>query len=139
LKSVRNIKREIETTVVRPIFDSVGPNGRRDQSLPEVVFDNRRNRAYGRVLDALVSRGAPAIPKELRKRLESMVENWSTQAFDDAFQPIQEFARGSGISWWRSSREILDGCSMSWSRNTGEESLRGSVPSSCEVSSLTIA
>ncbi|HXB67409.1 MAG TPA: NACHT domain-containing protein [Candidatus Acidoferrales bacterium] len=86
-----DIKSKLDTTVVRPIFDSVHPNGRRDQSLPEVVFDNRRSRAYLRVLDALTSRGAPTVPKGLRTRLESMIETWSTQAFDDAFQPIQEF------------------------------------------------
>lgn len=86
-----DIKANLETTVVRPIFDSVRPNGHRDRSLPEVVFSNRRQRAEARILDALVSRGAPAVPKDLRNRLESMIETWSTQAFDDSFQPIQEF------------------------------------------------
>jgi len=88
---VKDIRAQIEAAVVRPIFDSVRQNGHRDQSLPDVVFDNRKSRAYGRVLDALISRGAAALPAELRTRLESMVENWSTQAFDDAFGPIQEF------------------------------------------------
>ena len=89
--NVTDIRTQIETSVVRPIFDSVRPNGHRDQSLPEVVFSNRRDRAYARVLDALFSRGAAKVPKDLRTRLESMIETWSTQAFDDAFQPIQEF------------------------------------------------
>jgi len=88
---VKDIRAQIEAAVVRPIFDSVRQNGHRDQSLPEVVFANRRSRAYGRVLDALISRGAAVLPAELRIRLESMVESWSTQAFDDAFGPIQEF------------------------------------------------
>jgi hypothetical protein len=88
---VTDIQATLDTTVVRPIFDSVHPNGHRDQSLPEVVFDNRQSRAYSRVLDALISRGAPTVPKDLRTRLESMIEAWSNQAFDDAFQPIQEF------------------------------------------------
>ncbi len=86
-----DIRTQLEITIVRPIFDSVHPNGRRDPSLPEVVFSNRKDRAYKRVLDALNSRGAVAIPDELRTRLESMIEAWSTQSFDDAFQPIQEF------------------------------------------------
>src|ERR1035438_9108702 len=30
-------------------------------------------------------------PAELRTRLESMVETWSNQSFDDAFLPVQEF------------------------------------------------
>ena len=89
--NVSEIQTQLESTVVRPIFESVHTNGRRDQSLPAVVLANRRDRAYKRVLDALISRGAARIPAELRGRLESMVENWSTQAFDDAFQPIQEF------------------------------------------------
>jgi energy-coupling factor transporter ATP-binding protein EcfA2 len=87
---VKDIKAKIEDAVVRPIFDSVR-NGHRDQSLPDVVFCNRRNRAYGRVLDALISRGGGTLPADLRTRLESMIETWSNQAFDDAFQPIQEF------------------------------------------------
>jgi hypothetical protein len=88
---VKDIRAQIEATVVRPIFDSVRQNGHRDQSLPDVVFDNRKNRAYGRVLDALISRGGATISTGLRTRLESMIETWSNQAFDDAFQPIQEF------------------------------------------------
>lgn len=88
---MKDIRVQIEASAVRPIFDSIRQNGRRDQSLPDVVFDNRRNRAYGRVLDALVSRGANTVPAELRRSLESMIEAWSNQAFDDAFQPIQEF------------------------------------------------
>jgi energy-coupling factor transporter ATP-binding protein EcfA2 len=88
---VTDIRTKIESTVVRPIFDSVRPNGSRDQSLPEVVFSNRKNRAYARVVDALFSRGAPTVPEDLRTRLESMIETWSTQAFDDTFRPIQEF------------------------------------------------
>jgi hypothetical protein len=88
---VPSIRTKLENTIVRPVFDSVRTNGKRDQSLPDVVFNNRRARAYTRVLDALISRGALSISKELRARLESMIEAWSTQAFDDAFQPIQEF------------------------------------------------
>ncbi|MGA2146137.1 MAG: NACHT domain-containing protein [Bryobacteraceae bacterium] len=88
---MKDIRAQVEASAVRPIFDSIRQNGRRDQSLPDVVFNNRRNRAYGRVLDALVSRGAPAIPTDLRRSLESMIEAWSNQAFDDAFQPIQQF------------------------------------------------
>jgi len=88
---VQDLRDHIEKTVVGPIFESVGRNGRKDQSLPEVVLANRKNRAYGRLLDALDSRGGATIPEELRKRLESMIEAWSTQAFDDAFAPIQEF------------------------------------------------
>jgi hypothetical protein len=86
---VPDLKTTLETAIVRPIFDSV--NGQRDQSLPEVVFNNRRTRAYSRVLDALASRGAATLPQDLRVGLESMIEAWSTRSFDDAFQPIQEF------------------------------------------------
>jgi hypothetical protein len=81
----------LERAVVGPIFESLGSNGHRDQSLPEIVLSNRRDRAFERVLQALISRGAPVVPKDLRVRLESMIEAWSTQSFDDAFQPIQEF------------------------------------------------
>jgi hypothetical protein len=88
---VQDIKTQIESGVVGPIFASIRQNGHRDQSLPEIVFDNRKNRAYARVRDALVSRGAATIPAEMRTRLESMIEKWSGQAFDDTFQPIQEF------------------------------------------------
>jgi len=88
---VTDIQTLLESTVVRPVFESVRTNGRRDQSLPPVVVANRRERAYKRVLDALISRGVASIPADLRVRLESMIENWSAQAFDDAFQPIQEF------------------------------------------------
>lgn len=88
---MKDIKTTIEASVVRPIFESVRQNGHRDQSLRDVVLNNRKIRAYGRVLDALISRGAPALPAELRTRLESMIETWSNQSFDDAFQPIQEF------------------------------------------------
>jgi NACHT domain-containing protein len=88
---VTDIRIKLETTLVRPIFDSVRPDSRRDHSLPEVVVSNRRSRAYERVLDALDSRGASTIPEGMRIQLESMIEAWSTQSFDDAFQPIQEF------------------------------------------------
>ena len=86
-----DIQTRLESTVVRPVFESGRTNGKRDQSLPDVVLTNRRERAYKRVLDALISRGAASIPPDLRGRLESMIEGWSSQAFDDAFQPIQEF------------------------------------------------
>src|ERR1035441_1312277 len=88
---VTDIQTQLESTVVRPVFESVRTKGKRDQSLPEIVLANRRERAYKRVLDALISRGAARIPVELRVRLESMIENWSAQAFDDMFQRIQEF------------------------------------------------
>jgi hypothetical protein len=88
---VKDIKAQIEAAVVRPIFDSVRNGGHRDQSLPDVVSSNRRRRAYSRVLDALISRGGATLPADLRTRLESMIETWSNQAFDDAFLPIQEF------------------------------------------------
>jgi len=86
-----DIKTSLEKAVVAPIFESLGKNGHRDQSLPEVVLANRRSRAFERVLQALISRGAPKIADDLRVRLESMIDAWSTQSFDDAFQPIQEF------------------------------------------------
>ena len=86
-----DIRNELEATVVRPIFDSTGVNGKQDHSLPKVVLTNRRSRALTRVVDALTSRGASTIPSEVRTRLESMIEAWSNQSFDDAFQPIQEF------------------------------------------------
>jgi hypothetical protein len=95
---VQDIRAQLEATAVRPIFDSIHQNGRRDQSLPEVVLENRKNRAYGRVLDALSSRGAATIPAGLRTSLESMIETWSSQAFDDAFQPIQEFEIQCGVA-----------------------------------------
>src|SRR5262249_47971581 len=41
--------------------------------------------------DALVSRGVPKIPKELQGSLESMVEAWSSQSFQDGFLAIEEF------------------------------------------------
>jgi hypothetical protein len=88
---VQDIRAQLEATAVRPIFDSIRQNGHRDQSLPDVVLENRKNRAYSRVLDALSSRGAATIPTGLRASLESMIETWSSQAFDDGFQPIQEF------------------------------------------------
>jgi hypothetical protein len=88
---VPKLEATLENTVVRPIFESVRVNGNRDQSLPAVVLDNRKDRAYKRVLDALVSRGAPDLPRDLRGRLESIVEAWSAQSFHDAFQPIEEF------------------------------------------------
>ncbi len=90
METVTDIRSTLEAGVVRAIFDSVRSNGR-DRSLPEIVVQNRRNHAYARVLDALVSRGAPTIPKDLRGRLESMIENWSNRSFDDGFAPIQEF------------------------------------------------
>ena len=49
------------------------------------------DRALSRVIDALDSRGASTIPDDVRTRLESMIDAWNTQSFDDAFQPIQEF------------------------------------------------
>jgi energy-coupling factor transporter ATP-binding protein EcfA2 len=86
-----DIETILEKAVVAPIFDSLGSNGHRDQSLPEIVLANRRTRAFERVLQALISRGAPKVPDDLRVRLESMIDAWSTQSFDDAFQPILEF------------------------------------------------
>jgi hypothetical protein len=94
------------------------------------------------VLDALVSRAAPAIPKELRKRLESMVENWCTQAFDDAFQPIQEYeiqcARERDLVVAEQSgdpRRVLEVLESGY----GDGWRSGSGRLSCEASSLTIA
>ena len=86
-----DIKTKIESGIVAPIFATIHQNGHRDQSLPEIVLANRKERAFARVRDALISRGAASIPAEMRTRLESMIEKWSSQAFDDAFQPIQEF------------------------------------------------
>ncbi len=86
-----DIRPQLEKEVVGPIFESVRRDGGRDPSLPAVVWNNRRERAYRRVLDALDSRRAPGIPGELRVWLESMVEDWSTKSFDDAFLPIQDF------------------------------------------------
>jgi hypothetical protein len=86
-----DIATSLEKAVVAPIFESLGSNGHRDQSLPEIVLANRRKRAFERVHQALISRGSFKIPDDLRVRLESMIDSWSTQSFDDAFQPIQEF------------------------------------------------
>ena len=88
---VRNLKSKIEASLVDPLFESIRLNGHGDRSLPNIVLDNRKRRAHERVLQALLSRGTASIPAEMQTRVQSMVENWSNQAFDDAFQPIQEF------------------------------------------------
>ena len=87
---VTDIQTQLEDSVVRPIFGSLPVNGTADQSLPTVVLANRKERAYKRVLDALVSRGVPGVPSDLRGRLQSLVEIWSLRAFQDGFEPIQE-------------------------------------------------
>src|SRR5262249_5615247 len=84
-RNVKGIEQQIEVSVVGPIFARIRNNGHMDQSLPDIVLDNRRSRAYRRILDALKSRGSAIIPAEMHKRLESIVEAWSHQAFDDAF------------------------------------------------------
>src|SRR5271166_2428421 len=86
-----DIRSRIVTAVIRPIFDGVCSKDNCDQSLPKIVFDNRRERARTRILDALVSRGAPVISEEMRAQVESMVGSWRARSFDDGFQPIQEF------------------------------------------------
>jgi hypothetical protein len=87
---VTDIQTQLENSVVRPIFGSLPENGAADQSLPPVVLANRKERAYKRVLDALVSRGVPSVPSDLRSRLQSIIETWSLRAFQDGFEPIQE-------------------------------------------------
>jgi hypothetical protein len=91
LDIVSDLKAQLKANIVNPMFSSIHPNGRLDPSLPEIVFENRRNRAHLRILDALTSRGVPDVPHELRTQLESLLETWRRQSFSDAFQPIQEF------------------------------------------------
>jgi len=88
---VTEIRRKLDTSVVQPIFGRVKTVSSLSQVLPEVVLHNRQKRAHERILDALTSRGFSKITPELRSNLESMVDAWNAQAFDDAFRPIQEF------------------------------------------------
>ena len=82
---------KLDISVVKPLFDRVGSNGQASGVLPAVVLRNRKKRAHERVLDALASRRGTRIGPESQRNLESIVHAWSVQAFDDAFQPIQEF------------------------------------------------
>ena len=62
-----------------------------DQSLPEVVVRNRQKRAEERLREALLSRGSPKVPSDLRERLDELVSDWAAHSFQDAFRLMEEF------------------------------------------------
>ncbi len=84
------IRKVLEERVVAPLFKGIDGVSAPDESLPEVVLANRRQRARQRLLDALVSRGSASVPVELRRRAESLVRDWAARSFDDSFEAVRE-------------------------------------------------
>jgi energy-coupling factor transporter ATP-binding protein EcfA2 len=54
-------------------------------AVPEVVRNNRRERAKRRLLDALALRGPYPVPEALRSELSVLVGRWAQKGFEDAF------------------------------------------------------
>ncbi len=84
------IRREVDRKLLRPIFDKL-PAPDRDRTVPPVVLENRHARALRRLSDALVSRGSPKVPRELRIELEELARSWAKRGFDDGFEPVEDF------------------------------------------------
>ncbi|HEY9420665.1 MAG TPA: hypothetical protein VIW92_04560, partial [Thermoanaerobaculia bacterium] len=77
--------------MVAPLFRMVPAQVSRDASVPEIVLQHRRRRAYQRVLDALISRGSSRVSEDLRREIEKLLRNWSSEVFTDAFKAIEDF------------------------------------------------
>ena len=60
-------------------------------ALPEIVLENRRQRAIRRVQDALASRGSDKISAQLKKELHQLIRRWTHQSFADGFKEIEDF------------------------------------------------
>ncbi len=84
------IRREVVRNLLKPIFEGL-PAPDRDRTVPRVVLENRRARARRRLSDALVSRGSPKVPRELRFELEELARDWAKRGFDDGFEPVEDF------------------------------------------------
>src|SRR5882724_2081074 len=82
---------DLDRMVVAALFRHVLLSGPIDASLPAVIFQHRRLRARGRLLDALLSRGSDEVPDKLRKEMQKLVRDWATADFDDAFKPAAAF------------------------------------------------
>ena len=85
-----DIKKTLQTRVVKPLFDDLNGQEGFDRSVPEVVIENRRRRAQERIADALASRGSSKIPTELARRLDKLIRAWAKRSFEDGFQLIDE-------------------------------------------------
>lgn len=62
-----------------------------DASVPEIVVENRRQRAISRIEAALVSRGSAELSSELQSDVEDLLRRWAERAYEDAFAPVQDF------------------------------------------------
>ncbi len=86
--------------IVRPLFAKAAtslPNG---FSLPAVVVQNRKDRAFDRIVQALESRGSQGVPRELRADLGRLLTQWSRRCSTTGSGPWRASrcdARTSGI------------------------------------------
>ena len=89
--SFASIAKTLGAKVVGPIFKQVSKKARRDESLPEIVYRNRFNRAQQRLANALASRGSKETPRNLRREVKALVSKWAEKGFSDAFEEIEQF------------------------------------------------
>jgi len=84
------LKSSLERTV-RPLFAKAQKALPNDSSLPAIVLQNRKERAFDRIVQALESRGSQRVPRELRADLGRLLTDWSRAMFDDGFSPVESF------------------------------------------------
>ncbi len=81
---------KLRREVVEPAFESVAsPTA---ATLPAVLLRSRRERAKGRIAEALAWRGKDKVNAKLRREVEALIGRWAAATFDDGFREVDEFA-----------------------------------------------
>lgn len=81
---------KLRREVVEPAFESVASSTA--STLPAVLLRSRRERAKGRIAEALAWRGKDKVSAKLRREVEALIGRWAEVSFDDGFREVDEFA-----------------------------------------------
>lgn len=80
---------KLRREVVEPAFASVALPAA--SPLPAVLLRSRRERAKGRIAEALAWRGKDKVGEKLRREVEALIGRWAAASFDDGFHDVDEF------------------------------------------------
>lgn len=81
---------ESAEAVLDEIFAGLPEAQQQDGGVPEVVRQNRRERAKRRLLDAVRARGPYPMTEALRVELRRVAERWAQKGFADSFPEAEE-------------------------------------------------
>lgn len=87
---IAQLTEKLRREVVEPAFASVASPA--TSSLPAVLLRSRRERAKGRIAEALAWRGKATVSAKLRREVEALIGRWALASFEDGFGEVEQFA-----------------------------------------------